>query len=226
MNDELTKPFDGKELKFFPVAKSRDGKSARVGSYIDARAVMDRLDAVMGMGGWSTAYRCIDPADKAVECTLSLFIDGAWVAKSDVGYPNEARDADNPDKEPWKAAYSDSLKRAAVQWGIGRYIYSLELERDWLPIDEYGRFTEQPRVKSSQVAAPPRPPSTPVPPKPAGPKPNFLEFMAELGFSADEVEAKSQEFFNNRSVKDLNPTEKLRLQVALESARKKEPARA
>lgn len=215
LHDRLTRPFDGRELKFFPVAKSKDGFTARVGSYIDARAVMDRLDEVVGVGMWSTSYRCIDPMEKAVECTLMLLVDGAWISKADVGYPNEARDADNPEKEPWKAAYSDALKRAAVQWGIGRYIYSIELERDWLPIDANGKFKETPRVKGS--AAPATPQNLPAPPKP---KPTFAELTAQMGFTPDQVEAESQRLFNNRASAALDVKEKQRLLLALEESKK------
>ena len=145
---ELTDHFDVGELRFFPVAISQDKTKGKVGANIDARAVEDRLDAVVSSYNWQTAYRVLDTETKAVECTLSLYTEGGWVAKSDVGYPNEARDAGNASREPLKAAYSDALKRAAVQWGIGRYIYSLELERDWLPVDEYGRFTQEPKIRA------------------------------------------------------------------------------
>lgn len=146
----LLAPFDVGELKFFVVARSKDKTKGKVGSYIDARAVMDRLDAVVGPTNWQTSYVLLDPAMKAVECSLSIrFTGDVWTTKCDVGYPNEGKDADNADKEPLKAAYSDALKRAAVQFGIGRYIYSLELERDWLPIDQFDKFTEQPRLKGA-----------------------------------------------------------------------------
>jgi hypothetical protein len=157
--DALIAPFDVGELKFFCVATTKDKTKGKVGSYIDARAVMDRLDAVVGSDSWSTAYRILDPATKAVECQLT--VDG--VTKADVGYPNEAKDADNADKEPLKAAYSDALKRAAVQFGIGRYIYSLELEKDWLPIDQFGKFLEQPRLKGAPRQTAPRPAPTESP---------------------------------------------------------------
>ena len=160
IQDRLSAPFDVGELKFFPVSTTKDKTKGKVGSYIDARAVMDRLDDVVGIGGWSTSYQVLDPQTKAVECKLSVCYDGQWITKADVGYPNEGRDADNADKEPYKAAYSDALKRAGVQHRIGRYIYSLELERDWLPIDQYGKFTEEPRLKGSTA---PRPPAREAP---------------------------------------------------------------
>src|SRR3990167_9568814 len=103
IHDKLSAPFDVGELKFFPVALTKDKSKGRVGSYIDARAVMDRLDDVVGFDAWSTKYEVIDPQTKAVQCTLTVRMSGEYVSKADVGYCNEARDADNPDKEPYKA---------------------------------------------------------------------------------------------------------------------------
>lgn len=222
----LIEPFDIGELKFFPVTLTEDKKKGKVGSYIDARAVMDRLDGVVGPDGWSTTYRCIDPADKAVECTLSIRFGGDWVARADVGYPNDAKDADNPAKEAWKAAYSDSLKRAAVQFGIGRYIYSLELEKDWLPVDQYRKFTEQPRIKAhgaTQQAsgAEQSRRKMGLDPLPAA-KPSFTDYTREMGYHDDTVIATSQRLFGNREPAQLTKAEKARLLVALEDEKRKE----
>ena len=52
-----------------------------------------------------------------VECQLTIF----GVTKADVGYA-KAPDSDD-EAEPAKAAWSDSLKRAAVQWGVARYLH-------------------------------------------------------------------------------------------------------
>jgi len=91
-------------------------------SYITARQVAARLDEVVGPGNWRTAFIVIDREAHAVECTLSVYN----VPRSDVGYPNNP-DAEPGDAqfehEPLKAAYSDAFKRAAVQWGIGRFLY-------------------------------------------------------------------------------------------------------
>jgi len=83
-------------------------------TYLDARVIEDRLDEVAGAGAWATSYRVIDAARCVVECTLTVH----GVGRSDVGYPNGPKDV-----EPWKCAYTDAIKRAAVQWGIGRYLY-------------------------------------------------------------------------------------------------------
>ena len=153
----LAAPFDVSEIKFRPGPKSRDGKSALALAYIDARNVMDRLDEVMGVDNWGTRYTVVDQPSKAVECQLTLHFDDRWVTKSDVGFPNDGKDADNNSSAHLKAAYSDALKRAAVQFGIGRFLYSLELERDYMPINEFGRFTETPRIKGSSPARTPAP---------------------------------------------------------------------
>lgn len=115
-------------------------------AHIDARAVMNRLDAVVGVGGWSDAYTVLN--GKNVECTLTVF----GVSKSDVGETNDGGFAD-----AMKSAYSDALKRAAVKFGIGRYLYDMEME--WLPYDGY-KITSLPGPKKQ-----PQPPRQPEKPK-------------------------------------------------------------
>ena len=98
-------------------AKQRTGRGGMKFDYITARQVQDRLDKVLGPGHWSTRYRLIDPNGPAVECTLTIF----GVSKADIGYSNNP-DAEH-ETEPLKAAYSDAFKRAAVHFGIGRFLY-------------------------------------------------------------------------------------------------------
>jgi hypothetical protein len=87
--------------------------------YLDARDVMNRLDKVLGIGNWRDDYEVLPSG--AVVCQLSVRLDGEWIAKSDVG-----GQSDQPDEaDRAKAAFSDALKRAAVKWGVGRYIYYL-----------------------------------------------------------------------------------------------------
>ena len=80
--------------------------------YIDARDVMNRLDEVFGIGGWQTEYQNVGGR---MICSLSCKVDDNWVTKSD--------GAGDTDIEGEKGGISDSLKRAAVVWGIGRYLY-------------------------------------------------------------------------------------------------------
>jgi hypothetical protein len=96
--------------------RERPGRGGKF-KYVTARQVQDRLDRVVGPGNWMTHFRVLDLEERVVECTLMVF----GVAKSDVGYSN-APDSEH-ESEPLKAAYSDAFKRAAVQWGIGRFLY-------------------------------------------------------------------------------------------------------
>ena len=84
-------------------------------SYLNARDVMERLDSVMGFNNWEDSYR--EGTGGRVFCKLSLNIDGQWISKEDA--------AGESSFEAEKGAVSDALKRAAVKFGIGRYLYHL-----------------------------------------------------------------------------------------------------
>lgn len=129
--------FPVKWLKWKPQTVKNNNALAVV--FIDARIVQDRLDDVVGPSNWKTDYIVL--ADGSVECRLSIWVDGEWVGKCDVGSPSEQPDGG----DRLKAAYSDSLKRAAVQWGIGRYLYDFPLQ--WVEYDPQRRqFVNEPKV--------------------------------------------------------------------------------
>lgn len=83
-------------------------------AYIDARQVMDLLDEVMGPENWKDRYYSVGDS---VYCEISLRIGDDWVSKSDAGSQSNF--------EAEKGQASDAFKRAAVKWGIGRFLYSL-----------------------------------------------------------------------------------------------------
>lgn len=94
----------------------RDGKfNALALAYLDARDVMDRLDEVVGPDGWQD-YLDETPSGRVI-CKISIDVDGHIVTKSD--------GAGDTAVEGEKGALSDAFKRAAVKWGIGRYLYRL-----------------------------------------------------------------------------------------------------
>ena len=97
--------------------RQRKGPGGRMLSYITARDVQNRLDGVVGPGNWSTSFRVLSQEPWVVECTLTV----CGACRADVGYSN-APDAED-ETEPAKAAYSDGLKRAAVGFGVGRWLY-------------------------------------------------------------------------------------------------------
>jgi hypothetical protein len=134
---ELAEPFDPKKIGWKAQALSKDKTKCLAVAYIDARDVMDRLDAVFGVMGWQDDYEF--HADGSVLCALSCLYglpgmaELRWVTKCDVGSPSE-----QPDKgDVKKAAVSDALKRAAVKFGIGRYLYALDGQ--WVAYDDKAR---------------------------------------------------------------------------------------
>ncbi|HEY7309660.1 MAG TPA: Rad52/Rad22 family DNA repair protein [Gemmataceae bacterium] len=140
----LTAPFPPDAVHFKPL--SVKGNKALAAAYLDARAVMQRLDCVFGVGGWKDAYRLTDGG--SVVCTLSVKVDGEWIDKTDVGSPSEQPD----DGDKLKAAFSDALKRAAVKLGVGRYLY--RLPRQWLDYDPQARrFTRSPQLPAWALPA-------------------------------------------------------------------------
>lgn len=107
-------------------------------AYIDARDVMDRLDVVCGPEGWQNRY---PHAGTKTVCEIGIKVGAEWVWKS-----NGAGDSDI---EAEKGALSDAFKRAAVQWGIGRYLYSLA--SPWVALDENCKHildSELPRLRA------------------------------------------------------------------------------
>lgn len=89
--------------------------------YIDARVAFVELDKA---GKWSFDWQYIQ-GETGVKGTLE--IDGRKF--SDVGYPNQSKiDGEGDGRGEWlKDAVSDSVKRCAVQYGIGRELYSAPL---------------------------------------------------------------------------------------------------
>jgi hypothetical protein len=140
----LTAPFPADAVHWKPLAVK--GNRALAAAYLDARAVMQRLDSVFGVGGWKDSY--VITSSGSVVCTLSLKIDGEWVEKTDVGSPSEQPD----DGDKLKAAFSDSLKRAACKCGIGRYLYRLPSQ--WVDYDpQKKQFVKAPALPSWALPA-------------------------------------------------------------------------
>lgn len=105
---------------------TRDGTKALALAYIDARDVMARLDEVCGLAGWQCTY---PHANGKTICSIGIKCDSEWVWKAD--------GAGDTDVEAEKGAISDAFKRAAVKWGIGRYLYDDAFKNIWVPCESY-----------------------------------------------------------------------------------------
>jgi hypothetical protein len=124
---ELSKPFDQSDIEWRAGATNQDKTRALALAYITSRAVMDRLDEVVGPENWRDEYK--PGPDGGLICGLSLRLDDEWITKWD--------GAENTLVEEVKGGLSGAYKRAAVKWGIGRYLY--KLDRVWVPCEMVGK---------------------------------------------------------------------------------------
>lgn len=144
--EEFGKPFSASDVGWKIQCTSKDKKRGMVVPYIDARAISDRLDKVVGQNGWKDSYDKWHSYLKNVKedgqfvkkqidsqlCTIFIYDEELkeWIGKTD--------GAENTDVEPVKGGVSDSFKRAAVKWNIGRYLYKFDSK--WVDLeDQYGR---------------------------------------------------------------------------------------
>lgn len=125
----LHEPFNAKEIEWKIQVTSQDKKRGMAVAYMDARAVQKRLDEVVGAFNWKNVYSLWH--DNSQICGISIFNDdrSEWITKFD--------GAENSDIEPIKGGLSDSFKRAATVWGIGRYLY--DIEGVWVEIEPKGK---------------------------------------------------------------------------------------
>lgn len=113
--------------------------------YLDARAIADRLDSVVGQNNWKDRYipwhtyvEKIEEKGKVITkqiqsqiCVLSIYDEERkeWIDKSD--------GAENTDVESIKGGISDAFKRSAVKWNVGRYMY--KMKPVWVKAKRQGR---------------------------------------------------------------------------------------
>lgn len=113
----LQSPFVPQDIEWRVQSSGYDknGKAwAMVIPFVTNRAIQNRLDEVFGFDGWSNEFIPI-----TTERGLSFLcgISAGGVKKWD--------GADETDVENFKGGLSNAMKRSAVQFGIGRYLYKL-----------------------------------------------------------------------------------------------------
>lgn len=121
---QLAKEFPQEAISWRAQSVTRDGSKAMALAYIDARDVMKRLDEVCGLAGWQCRY---PHANGKTICEIGIKCKDEWVWKAD--------GSGDTDIEAEKGAISDAFKRAAVKWGIGRYLY--DMGTPWVPCESY-----------------------------------------------------------------------------------------
>jgi hypothetical protein len=122
----LQKPFMPNELEWRVGATTKDKTKGIALVYVTNRAIQNRLDKVFGCFSWKNEFRIWKNGQL---CGISVKNENEWITKWD--------GADDTEFESLKGGLSDSMKRAAYQWGIGRYLYSLPTK--WVKIKQVGK---------------------------------------------------------------------------------------
>lgn len=119
--DGFDKPFEPDEVEWRVdrVVFREAGPCVIVLPYIQARAIFQRLDDVVGKAGWRTT---IQKHADGVYCGIGVYNHETqqWIEKWD--------GAENSNIEAFKGGISGAVKRSAVQWGMGKELYTLPIQ--------------------------------------------------------------------------------------------------
>jgi hypothetical protein len=119
-------------------SRTKDKKKAMCSAYIDARDVQSILDEHCEYG-WSVEYKEIAGF---IFAGIGINDDnGKTIWKWECGQRIEENPQDQMYDQAGKSASSDAFKRAAVMWGIGRFLYELEMVS--LPCDDFGNVVDE-----------------------------------------------------------------------------------
>jgi hypothetical protein len=137
----LSAPFEDSDLEWRLQWTNAEKTSGTAVPYVTNRAIQNRLDSVVGIDGWKNEYIPwhSDGKKSSQLCGISVWIAerGEWLTKFD--------GAEDSDIESVKGGLSDSMKRAAVQWGIGRYLYTMSTV--FVEVDSKGKT---PKIRQSE----------------------------------------------------------------------------
>ncbi len=142
VRQRLAAPFDPAIIDWRVGATNTEKTRGLALAYLDARAVMNRLDEVLGVFGWQSEHTVA--GDRTI-CRLSIRDPetGEWVSRTD--------GAGDTDVEAEKGAFSSSLKRCAVNFGIGRYLY--DIASPWVDLEQKGKSQVIPKSELARLRA-------------------------------------------------------------------------
>lgn len=163
----------------------------KVVPYLDARQVEQRLDDILTIARWTVSYQQIEGGFLA---TIGIYFGDpvGWVYRTD--------GAEETNIEATKGGISDAFKRAAVQFGIGRYLYvpAQKWNQDYLgEVVPNGKYHAKVSAGGKQTWVEWNPPQLRKPTgsyigsKPPKSEPNFSESVSKV---FDEAGKKSEKF--------------------------------
>ena len=132
IQQELARPFAPEDLEWRLQRAIESQMRGIAVPYVTNRAIQARLDDVVGPDGWYNEYKPWHRAGQKDSqlCGISIYF-------PERGFITKWDGAEDSDIEPVKGGLSDSMKRAAVQWGIGRVLYGMDVV--WVDIEKQGR---------------------------------------------------------------------------------------
>lgn len=144
----LAQPFAPEDLEWRLQTTTKEKTRGLAVPYVTNRAIQNRLDDVVGPDHWYNEYKPWHRFTVKVRsernpsefeereiisqlCGIGIYFEdrNEWITKWD--------GAEDTDIEQIKGGLSDSMKRAAVQWGIGRILYSMDAV--WVDVEQKGR---------------------------------------------------------------------------------------
>lgn len=125
------------EVPFKWRVQSANQYGATCVAYIDSRDVQDLLDEVCNPENWQCKF---SEHKGNLFCEIGINTEKGWSWKSDCGVESNV--------EKQKGEASDAFKRAAVMWGVGRFLYSKTIVK--LPVKDNGKGKFVPYSEKSQ----------------------------------------------------------------------------
>ena len=130
LQQALSAPFQSADIDWRVSATNKEKTKGLAVPYVTNRAIQNRLDDTVGSDGGHNDF-VPWKGENAQLCGISIYFHElqTWITKWD--------GADDSDIESVKGGLSDSMKRAAVEWGIGRYLYGMT--QIWVEIEQRGK---------------------------------------------------------------------------------------
>lgn len=168
----LSAPFDPKLVKWRVTATNKEKTKGLVAPYADPRAYTLRLNEVLTPAGWTCEFQTtvINGVSSGPKPSPSKLIMVGTLEIYGIGRKSSTGEKNADDPNAGTAAEAQALKRAASQFGLGKYFYDIKEAgvNLWVPVDAKGIPTQVPRLPAWAL-----PPNTkqPGPPPQQGTQP-------------------------------------------------------
>lgn len=190
--EKLKQPFDEKTIGIKVQSFSKAKDRAMLVAYVQHTDVYDRLESVDP--AWSCQVATIKETQQVIAVSMKMTVKG--VTRENVG-----------EGEDYKSAYSDAIKRVAMLFGIGRYLY--DQGQAWVAYDDqrdkFRTWTLQDYQQAIRGAklptTPSAPPATSNSAAPKSPAPTAPKAAKSRNDLAKEISATAKEL--NLSDADL-----------------------